>query len=268
LGKLRLACLQTKPTASYKRLPFLTYEQRKTVIEQIKGVGTIVPQCTLDYSSNLRKIRPDYVVHGDDWDSGVQAGTRQEVIETLKEWSGELVEVPYTPGISSTQLHSELKAVGTTPNIRLRTLGRLIAAKPFVRVLEVHNGLTGLIVENLQIELDGTVREFDCMWSSSLTDSTAKGKPDIEAVDMTSRMATVNNIFEVTTKPMILDADTGGRPEHFQLTVRSLERLGVSAVIIEDKVGLKKNSFFGTEVPQAQDTVENFCHKIQFGKRS
>lgn len=147
-------------------------------------------------------------------------------------------------------------------------MGRLIAAKPFVRVLEVHNGLTGLIVENLQIELDGTVREFDCMWSSSLTDSTAKGKPDIEAVDMTLRMATVNNIFEVTTKPMILDADTGGRPEHFQLTVRSLERLGVSAVIIEDKVGLKKNSLFGTEVPQTQDTIENFCHKIQFGKGS
>jgi len=190
------------------------------------------------------------------------------VIEILNEWGGKLIEVPYTPGISSTQLHNELKAIGTTPNIRLKTLGRLLAAKQFVRVLEVHNGLTGLLVENLKIEQDGAVREFDCMWSSSLTDSTAKGKPDIEAVDMTSRMTTVNSIFEVTTKPLIFDADTGGRPEHFEFTVKSLERLGVSAVIIEDKVGLKKNSLFGTKVSQTQDSIENFCNKIRVGKRA
>lgn len=268
LGEVTIGLLTDKAIASYKRLPFLTYEQRKTVIEQIKGVHNVVPQFTLDYSSNLREHKPDYVVHGDDWGSGVQAGTRQKVIDTLNEWGGKLIEVPYTPGISSTQLHNDLKAIGTTPNIRLRTLGRLIAAKSFVRVLEVHNGLTGLIVENLKVEMDGATREFDCMWSSSLTDSTAKGKPDIEAVDMTSRMATVNSIFEVTTKPLIFDADTGGRPEHFEFTVKSLERLGISAVIIEDKIGLKKNSLFGTEVPQTQDTIENFCNKIRVGKKA
>jgi len=268
LGEVTIGLLTDKAIASYKRLPFLTYEQRKTVIEQIKGVEHVVPQKTLDYTANLREIKPDYVVHGDDWGSGVQAGTRQKVIDTLNEWGGKLIEVPYTQGISSTQLHNDLKAIGTTPNIRLRALRRLINAKQFIRVLEVHNGLTGLIVENLKIELDGTVREFDCMWSSSLTDSTAKGKPDIEAVDMTSRMATVNSIFEVTTKPMIFDADTGGRPEHFAFTVKSLERLGVSAVIIEDKVGLKKNSLFGTDVPQTQDTIDNFCNKISSGKKA
>jgi phosphoenolpyruvate phosphomutase len=268
LGKVTVGLLTDEAIASYKRLPFLTYEQRKTVIQQIQGVHDVVPQLTLDYSFNLRKIKPNYVVHGDDWGSGVQAGTRQKVIETLKEWSGKLIEVPYTPGISSTQLHNELMAIGTTPNIRLKALGRLIAAKPFVRVLEVHNGLTGLIVENLKIELDGSPREFDCMWSSSLTDSTAKGKPDIEAVDMTSRMATVNSIFEVTTKPLIFDADTGGRPEHFGFTVKSLERLGVSAVVIEDKIGLKKNSLLGTEVTQTQDTIESFCNKIRVGKKA
>lgn len=268
LGEVTVGLLTDKAIASYKRLPFLTYEQREAVIEQIKGVEHVVPQKTLDYTSNLREIKPDYVVHGDDWGSGVQAGTRQKVVDALNEWGGKLIEVPYTPGISSTQLNNDLKAIGTTPNIRLRTLGRLIAAKPFVRVLEVHNGLTGLIVENLKIEQDGASREFDCMWSSSLTDSTAKGKPDIEAVDMTSRMATVNSIFEVTTKPMIFDADTGGRPEHFAFTVKSLERLGVSAVIIEDKVGLKKNSLFGTGVPQTQDSIDNFCNKIRVGKEA
>lgn len=266
LGKVTVGLLTDEAIASYKRLPFLTYEQRKIVIEQIKGVHIVVPQYTLDYSSNLREIKPDYVVHGDDWGSGVQAGTRQKVIETLNEWGGTLIEVPYTPGISSTQLNSDLKAIGTTPTIRLRTLGRLIAAKPLVRVLEVHNGLTGLIVENLRIEQEGSVREFDCMWSSSLTDSTSRGKPDIEAVDMTSRLAIVNSIFEVTTKPLLFDADTGGRPEHFQFTVKSLERLGVSAVIIEDKIGLKKNSLLGTDVAQEQDSIENFCNKIQAGK--
>jgi phosphoenolpyruvate phosphomutase len=266
LGCVTVGLLTDKAIAGYKRLPFLTYEQRKTVVIQIKGVENVIPQETLDYSYNLKKVRPHYVVHGDDWCIGVQARTRQKVIETLNEWGGKLIEVPYTPGISSAQLNNGLKAIGTTPNIRLGTLRRLIAAKPFVRVIEVHNGLTGLIVETLKIDLDGASREFDCMWSSSLTDSTAKGKPDIEAVDMTSRMATVDGIFEVTTKPLIFDADTGGRPEHFGFTVKSLERLGVSAVIIEDKAGLKKNSLFGTEVQQSQDTIENFCHKIKIGK--
>lgn len=268
LGELTVGLLTDSAIAGYKRLPYLTYEQRKTVVENIKGVSHIVPQKTLDYRENLRNLTPDYVVHGDDWRSGVQKTTRQQVIDTLSEWGGELVEISYTAGISSTQLHEELKKIGTTPNLRLRRLKRLMDAKKLVRVLEVHNGLTGLIVDNAKVSIEGETREFDCMWSSSLTDSTAKGKPDIEAVDMTSRMATVNDIFEVTTKPMIFDGDTGGRPEHFRFTVKSLERLGVSAVVIEDKIGLKRNSLFGTEVAQTQDTIEHFSEKIKTGKEA
>jgi phosphoenolpyruvate phosphomutase / 2-hydroxyethylphosphonate cytidylyltransferase len=268
LGEVTIGLLTDKAIASYKRLPYLSFDQRKTVIEDIKYVTKVIPQESLDYTENLKKMKPDYVVHGDDWRSGVQVRTRQKVIEALNEWGGELVEIPYTEGISSTKLNEAIKEVGTTPNIRLMKLRRLIEAKEIVRALEVHNGLTGLIVENIQVNSNGNTKEFDCMWSSSLTDSTAKGKPDIEAVDMTSRLATVNEIFEVTTKPMIFDADTGGRPEHFSFSVKSLERLGVSAVIIEDKVGLKKNSLFGNAVKQSQDSIEGFCEKIATGKRS
>lgn len=267
-GEVTIGLLTDAAIATYKRLPYLNYEQRKAVVENIKGVSRVVPQETLDYGPNLRKYKPDYVVHGDDWRTGVQQETRQRVIDALAEWGGELIEVPYTPGISSTRLNQALKEIGTTPEIRMLKLRRLLDAKPLVRILEAHNGLTGLIVENTQISTDGCIREFDGMWLSSLTDSTAKGKPDIETVDVTSRMATINEVAEVTTKPIIFDGDTGGIPEHFVFTVRSLERLGVSAVIIEDKVGLKKNSLFGTEVVQTQDTIEGFCHKIAEGKRA
>lgn len=262
LGRVNVGLLTDEAIASYKRLPYLTYEQRKAIIENIKGVYNVVPQSTLDYTSNLRDIKPAFVVHADDWKEGVQAKTREKVIEVLKEWGGELVEIPYTQGISSTMLQGKIRAIGTTPDIRLKTLRRLIHSKPVVRCMEVHNGLTGLIVENAKV---GN-KEFDAMWSSSLTDSTAKGKPDIEAVDMTSRMRTVDEIFEVTTKPMIFDADSGGRTEHFVFTVKSLERLGVSAVIIEDKVGNKRNSLMDND--QEQDSIENFCAKITAGKKA
>jgi phosphoenolpyruvate phosphomutase / 2-hydroxyethylphosphonate cytidylyltransferase len=268
LGDVTVGLLTDAAIASYKRLPYLTYEQRRDVIENFKFVSRVIPQHTLDYAPNLLEIKPDIVVHGDDWRAGAQAQTRQKVIDTLAQWGGKLVEIPYTPGISSTQLHKDLKQIGTTPDIRLRTLRRLIAAKPIVRVIEVHNCLTGLIVENTRVTVNNVPREFDAMWSSSLTESTAKGKPDIEAVDMTSRLTSVNDIFEVTTKPLIFDADTGGKPEHFAFTVKSLERLGVSAVIIEDKIGLKKNSLLGNDVAQQQDTIPDFCHKIQTGKRA
>ena len=268
LGKVTIGLLTDSAIASYKRLPYLAYEQRKAVLENIKGVEEVIPQTELDYTRNLRKLMPRYVVHGDDWRRGVQAETRNKVIETLKEWGGELIEVPYTQGISSTKLNEAMKSVGTTPDIRLKRLKRLIEAKDLVRVIEVHNGLTGLIAENIQVKNNGSCLEFDCMWASSLTESTIKGKPDIEAVDMTSRITTVNEIFEVTTKPMIFDADTGGQPEHFQFAVRSLERLGVSATIIEDKEGLKKNSLLGNGVAQNQASVESFCDKIRTGKRA
>ena len=268
LGAVTVGVLTDNAIATYKRLPYLAYEQRKAVVEHIKGVEQVIPQHTLDYSDNLRALKPDYVVHGDDWLTGIQAKTRAKVIETLKEWGGELVEIPYSKGISSTQLNHSLKEVGTTPDIRLGRLRRLIEAKPIVRVLEVHNALSGLIVEKTQVDVDGIVREFDAMWSSSLTDSTARGKPDIETVDLTSRMMTVNDIFEVTTKSMMFDGDTGGKLEHFSFTVKTLERIGVSAVIIEDKIGLKKNSLVGTDVTQVQDSIERFSLKISAGKKA
>jgi len=227
-----------------------------------------MPQEQLDYIPNLLKLKPDYVVHGTDWREGVQAKTRQRVIDTLATWGGELVEPEYTEGISSTQLNKAIREVGTTPDIRRRRLRRLLNAKPIVRVMEAHSGLSGLIVENTCVVKNNVKHEFDAMWLSSLTDSTLKGKPDNESVDITSRLRTVNDILEVTTKPIIYDGDSGGLPEHFVFLVRSLERLGVSAVIIEDKVGLKQNSLFETGNVQKQAPIEDQCHKIKVGKQA
>ena len=238
------------------------------VIENIQGVTRVVPQETLDYEPNLRTYRPDFVVHGDDWQTGVQARTRARVIEVLAEWGGQLVEVPYTQGISSTALNQSLREIGITPAIRMQRFRRLMEVRPLVRLMEAHDGLTGLIVERTSVQTDHGPREFDGMWLSSLTDSTAKGKPDIEAVDLTSRVQTVSEIVEVTTKPIVYDGDTGGKPEHFVFTVKTLERLGVSAVIVEDKLGLKKNSLFGTEAGQAQDSIESFGERIAAGKKA
>lgn len=266
LGNVTVGLLTDKAIASYKRVPFMSWEQRAEVVGSLKGVTRVVPQHTLDYVPNLRKYKPDVVVHGDDWQTGVQEKVRQSVIDVLAEWGGKLVEVPYTKGISSTQLHGAMKEVGTTPDIRRATLRRMLAAKPVLRFLDLHNGLSGLIIESIGIDTSQGRKEFDGMWASSLTDSTAKGKPDIEAVDTSARMTTLNEVLEVTTKPIIYDGDTGGKPEHFQFTVRTLERLGISAVIIEDKTGLKKNSLFGTEVAQTQDSIEAFSDKIRMGK--
>lgn len=266
LGEVIVGVLTDKAIASFKRVPFMSFEQRIEIMENIKGVSKVIPQHTLDYRDNLNLIKPDIVVHGDDWREGIQINTRQQVIDTLSEWGGELVEVEYTKGISSTQLHNALSEIGTTVEIRRAMLRRLIHSKPIIRVLEVHNALSALIAENLVVEKNGKITSFDGVWSSSLTDSTAKGKPDIEAIDITSRINSVNDIFEVTMKPMIFDGDTGGKTEHFEFTVRSLERTGVSAIIIEDKTGLKKNSLFGNEVKQTQDSIENFSDKISRGK--
>lgn len=267
-GKVMVGLLTDTAISSYKRIPFMEFEQRKIVIESIKGVSQVVPQETLDYVPNLRKHKPDYVVHGDDWKEGVQRQTRAKVIETLAEWGGELIEVPYTQGISSTKLNKALKEIGTTPELRLKSLRRMLQVKPLLRFLDIHNALSGLIIEHTTIDTPKGLRQFDGMWGSSLTDSTAKGKPDIEAVDVSARMTTLNEVLEVTTKPIIYDADTGGQTEHFKFTVKTLERLGVSAVIIEDKTGLKKNSLFGNEVAQTQDNIENFCEKIKAGKKA
>ena len=268
LGEVTIGLLTDEAIASYKRLPYLEFDQRKQIVENIKGVHKVISQETLDYRPNLLKIMPDFVVHGDDWKEGIQSTTRSQVAETIKKWGGELIEVPYTPGISSTKINDSLKEIGITPGIRLKRLRRLIQSKKIVRIIEAHSGLSGLIVEHTKFEKDGVIREFDGMWASSLTDSTSKGKPDIEAVDITARVSNINDLVEVTTKPIIFDGDTGGKIEHFVFTVRTLERLGVSAIIIEDKVGLKKNSLFGTEVNQQQDSIEGFCEKIVAGKKA
>ncbi|MCH8067716.1 MAG: phosphoenolpyruvate mutase [Candidatus Marinimicrobia bacterium] len=268
LGTVIVGLLTDEAIASYKRLPLFTYQQRKLIIENIKGVDEVVPQEALDYVPNLRKIKPDYVVHGDDWRTGVQKEIRKKVIDALKEWGGKLVEPNYTEGISSTQLINELTERGVTPNERLKVLRRLIDVKPIVRILEAHNGITGLIVEKTKIEKNGAMREFDGIWLSSLTVSTSKGKPDTEVVDFSTRFQTIDEILEVTTKPIIVDGDTGGEIDHFRFRVRTLERMGVSAIIIEDKIGSKRNSLFGTDVIQEQDTIEHFCRKIQEGKKS
>lgn len=268
LGDVTVGVLTDAAIASYKRLPYMNYEQRAMVVAELKGVTSVVPQETLDYIPNLKKLKPDFVVHGTDWRSGVQAKTRQGVIDTLATWGGKLVEPEYTPGISSTQLNKAIREVGTTPDIRRRRLRRLLNAKPIVRVMEAHSGLSGLIVEHTCVTKDNKKHEFDAMWLSSLTDSTLKGKPDNESVDVTSRLRTVNDILEITTKPIIYDGDSGGLPEHFTFLVRSLERLGVSAVIIEDKIGLKQNSLLEQGNVQQQATIEDQCHKIKVGKQA
>ena len=268
LGDVVIGLLTDKAIAKYKRLPHLDYKKRELIVANIKGVINVIPQKSMNHKDNLKKIRPDYVVHGDDWKIGIQSKDRAEVIQTLKEWDGKLIEVPYTHGVDSSSLNQSVKRIGTTPNIRLSQLRRLLAAKEIISINEVHNGLSGLITETACIKTDQDLAEFDGMWSSSLTDSTAKGMPDIEAVDISSRLSTVNQIFEVTTKPMIFDGDTGGKIEIFNFTVKSLERTGISAVVIEDKVGLKKNSLLGNEVPQSQDSIKNFQEKISSGKRS
>ena len=267
-GDVIIGLYTDKAIATHKRLPYLTYEQRETVVRSIHGVSDVVPQDDWSYVPNLVKYKPDYIIHGDDWLEGPDKYIRDEVFKVMEGLGGKVIEIPYTKGITSSGLAEELESLGTTPQARLKSLRRLITAKPIVRIMESHCGLTGLIIEHTKVEVGNEIREFDGMWASSLTDSTSKGKPDIEAVDLTTRLHDLNDSLEVTTKPVIYDGDTGGKTEHFVFTVRTLERLGVSAVIIEDKVGLKQNSLFGTDAVQTQDTIEGFCSKIQAGKEA
>ncbi len=269
LGTVMVGLFTDAAIASYKRLPYMNYDQRKMVIENVKGVDIVVPQTSRDYEENLRRYKPAYMVHGTDWREGPLAKVRERAIEVLAEWGGQLVEPEYTKGISSTSAHVHLKEIGTTPQLRLARLKRLLNAKKMIRIMEAHSALSALIVENTEVKIPGEgPRTFDGFWCSSLTSSTVKGKPDIELLDISQRTGLVNEIFEVTTKPMIFDCDTGGLTEHFVYTVRTLERLGVSAVIIEDKEGLKMNSLFGTDVKQTQASIESFCSKIAHGKKA
>ncbi len=266
-GEVTVGLLTDQAIASYKKIPVMSYEERYEIINGIKYVSKIVMQDTLDYTDNLMKLKPDYVVHGDDWTTGIQKNVRQKVIDILNSWGGELVEVPYTEGISSSSIKEKLGKKITTED-RRKSFRNSLNIKDTLTFLDIHNALSAIVIENTKVEKNGLNYEFDGMWASSLTDSTAKGKPDIEAVDTTSRLNTLNEIMEVSSKPIIYDGDTGGKPEHFVYTVQNLERLGISAVVIEDKKGLKKNSLFGTDVPQEQDSIENFSEKIKVGNKS
>ncbi len=266
LGKLIIGVLSDEAVASYKRFPLLPFEERKALFNNIKGVYKVIEQKDLSYIEVLKELKPTFVVHGDDWRGGFQKPIRDEVVSVLASYGGRLVEFPYSSDPKYKDLQNMSRAELAMPDIRRGRLRKLIDMKGTITALEAHSGITGLIVENTKVLQDGKTYQFDAMWVSSLCDSTAKGKPDIELVDMTSRFRTIDDIMEVTTKPIIFDGDTGGLTEHFIYTVKSLERMGVSMVIIEDKTGLKKNSLFGTEVKQTQDTIENFCEKITAGK--
>ena len=268
LGKLIIGVLSDEAIASYKRFPLMPFEERKSLFENIAGVDRVVEQKKLSYTDILNELKPNFVVHGDDWCTGFQKPIRDEVVSILASYGGKLVEFPYSSDDKYKDLEARTRTELSMPDVRRGRLRRMLEAKGLVTAMEAHDGLTGLVVENTVVYQDGGARQYDAMWVSSLCDSTAKGKPDIELVDMTSRFRTIEDITEVTTKPIIFDGDTGGKTEHFIYTVRSLERLGVSMVIIEDKTGLKKNSLFGTEVKQTQDSIENFCEKIRAGKKA
>ena len=262
-GNVIVGLLTDEAIASYKNIPYLDFKKRKVVVENIKYVTKVIPQNTLDYVDNLNLIKPNYVVHGDDWKSGVQKKTRDRVIKTLKKWSGKLIEPKYTKNISSTEIKDKISNILSSPDNRVSRLKRLIHSKDIVRILESHNSLTGLIIENLKLSKNNKIVEFDGMWSSSLTDSATKGKPDNSSLDFSARISSLNDIMDVTTKPLVFDADNGGLIEHLPYLVRSLERSGVSAIIIEDKVGLKKNSLFKNQSGTKQDKPNIFAKKIK-----
>jgi len=268
LGRLVVGILSDEAVASYKRYPLIPFEERKALFGNLAGVERVVEQKSLSYKENIELLKPDYVVHGNDWKDGFQRPIRQEVCELLAEYGGKLVEYPYSNNPKYKELDANHRSEASMPDIRRGRLRKLINMKGLVTAMEAHSGITGLIVENTKVLQDGKTYQFDAMWVSSLCDSTAKGKPDIELVDMTSRFGTIDDIMEVTTKPIIFDGDTGGLIEHFVYTVRSLERMGVSMVIIEDKTGLKKNSLFGSEVKQTQASIPDFCEKIKAGKKA
>lgn len=268
LGELTVGVLTDEAVASFKRYPLLNYTERAKIISNINGVRQVVPQTEVSYKKILKSLKPDIVVHGDNWKNDNLKPVRDECIKLLSEYGGELIEFPYSENEEYKNLDAYFRSQASLPDVRRARLRNALSMKGLITAMEAHDGLTGLLVENTVVYQEGGARQFDAMWISSLCDSTAKGKPDIELVDMTSRFRTIEDIMEVTTKPIIFDGDTGGKTEHFIYTVRTLERLGVSMVIIEDKTGLKKNSLFGTEVVQTQDSIENFCAKISAGKKA
>ena len=267
LGKVTVGLLTDEAILTYKDLPHFDFENRKKILQNFKQISKIVPQHSLDYTQNLLKLKPDYVVHGDDWKKGIQQKTRAKVLKVLKKWSGKLIEIKYTKNVSNKSLYKIFEK-GSLPDIRRSKLKRILNAKKFVRVLEAHDALSGLIVENSKLLANGKVEGYDAIWSSSLADSLVKGKQDDQSVDYSSRILSLGSILEITTKPIIFDADTGGRIEHVPNLVRALERNGVSAMIIEDKSGYKINSLFNNQSKSIQDKIKNFSNKIKVAKES
>ncbi|HJJ41724.1 MAG TPA: phosphoenolpyruvate mutase [Methanocorpusculum sp.] len=265
-GRIIAGIMSDSAMVRYDRFPTISQEERIDMFKKIPEISEVVIQNEVMYETVLRKLKPDYVVHGDNWRCNAQSAIRENVIAVLREWGGELIEIPYTRNENVKKIDASMREKLAMPEYRRKRLRQLIELCPVVKTIEAHNGITGLIAEKTVVAYNGQIDQFDAMWVSSLCDSTAKGKPDIELVDMSSRISTVEEIMDVTTKPIILDGDTGGLIEHFVYNIRTLERIGISAIIIEDKTGLKKNSLFGTEVEQTQDTVENFCNKIRAGK--
>lgn len=266
-GEVIVGVLCDYQMIKYNRFPTISFQERISMIKNLEGVSKVVVQNQIMYDEILEDLHPDYVIHGDNWKSGPEKAIRNNVIHNLDKYGGKLIEVPYTWNDSIKKIEELSKEKLAMPEYRRKRLKQLINICSIVKTIEVHNGLTGLIAEKTVVEDDEGLDQFDAMWISSLCDSTVRGKPDIELVDMTSRIRTIDEVMDVTTKPIILDGDTGGLIEHFVYNVRTLERMGVSAIIIEDKIGLKKNSLFGTEVQQTQDSIKNFCDKIQAGKK-
>lgn len=267
-GEVTVGMLTDEAMVRFNRFPTLDLEARVELVKSTGLVDHVVIQDAVMYDKVIEELKPDYVVHGDNWKQGPESAIRQNVIDNLQKYGGELIELPYTYNEQVKKIDDRMKEKLAMPEFRRKRLRQLLKMRPIVKTLEVHSGLTGLIAEKTIVENNGELDQFDAMWISSLCDSTAKGKPDIELVDMSSRIRTIDDVMDVTTKPIILDGDTGGLIEHFVYNVRTLERMGVSAIIIEDKTGLKKNSLFGTEVEQTQDSIENFCAKIRAGKQA
>ncbi len=266
-GRVIVGVLSDEATVQFDRFPTISFEERKKLVESIPKVDEVIEQHEIMYDEIIKSIKPDYIIHGDNWCSGPLVAIRNNAKQLLEEYGGKIIDIPYTYNEEVKHIDAKMHEKLAMPEFRRKRLKQLLEIRSIVKALEVHSGITGLIAEKTVVEHNGKLDQFDAMWISSLCDSTAKGKPDIELVDMTSRFRTIEDVTEVTTKPIIFDGDTGGLIEHFVYTVRSLERLGVSAVIIEDKTGLKKNSLFGTDVKQTQDTIEHFCKKIQAGKK-
>lgn len=267
-GEIVIGLFTDSAIAEYKTLPLINYSQRLDIMKNIKGISKIMKQDTWDYTNNLNKLKPNYVIHGDDWKIGIQKKTRLKVIKLLKKWKGQLIEVPYTKKINIKENRKNVKSIFHNPETRVSRLSRLIGSKKIVRFIESHNPLTGLMIENLKINYENEYREFDGIWSSSLTDSASNGKPDNQSLELSTRISNLNSVVEVTSKPVLFDADNGGRPEHLPYTIKNLERLGVSAIAIEDKVGLKSNSLFKDQKGANQDSIKNFCNKIKIACNS